>query len=98
MKYPRLPNFIGGQAAAFHGEFAEVVSPLDGTHLSKVPLSGAAEVDAAVRSAAAAFSAWSGDTLRQRSQVAYAYRELLRRHADELAGLIHEENGKTIDE
>src|SRR4030095_14039372 len=40
----------------------------------------------------------SRETLRQRSQVAYAYRELLRRHIDELAGLIHEENGKTLDE
>jgi malonate-semialdehyde dehydrogenase (acetylating)/methylmalonate-semialdehyde dehydrogenase len=98
MKYPSLHNFIGGRAVEFRGECAEVVSPLDGTHLSRVPLSGPGEVDAAVRSASAAFPAWSGETLRQRSQVAYSYRELLRRHADELAGLIHEENGKTLDE
>jgi malonate-semialdehyde dehydrogenase (acetylating)/methylmalonate-semialdehyde dehydrogenase len=98
MKYPPLHNLVGGRAAEARGESADVVSPLDGTLLSTVPLSGAAEVDAAVRAAAAAFPAWAGETLRQRSQVAYAYREQLRRHADELAGLIHEENGKTVDE
>jgi malonate-semialdehyde dehydrogenase (acetylating)/methylmalonate-semialdehyde dehydrogenase len=98
MKYPQLGNFVGGRTTPFRGELAEVISPLDGTHLSRAPLSGAADVDAAVRAAAAAFPAWSGETLRQRSQVAYAYRELLRKHADQLAGLIHEENGKTVEE
>jgi malonate-semialdehyde dehydrogenase (acetylating)/methylmalonate-semialdehyde dehydrogenase len=98
MKYPPVPNFVGGRAVEFHGECAEVISPLDGTHLSQVPLSGAGEVDAAVRIASAAFASWSAETLRQRSQVAYAYRYLLCRHTDELAGLIHEENGKTIGE
>src|SRR4029079_13317851 len=48
--------------------------------------------------AQSAFASWSAETLKQRAQVAYAYRELLRRHIDELAGLIHEENGKTLDE
>src|SRR5262245_34040413 len=98
MRYPPLHNRVGGRAVEFRGEYAEVISPLDGTHLSRVPLSGPGEVDAAVRSASAAFPAWSAETLRQRSQVAYAYRELLRKHTDELAGLIHEENGKTLDE
>src|SRR5262245_21386240 len=98
MKYPPVSNRIGGRPVEFHGESAEVVSPLDGSLLSRVPLSGPGEVDAAVRVAAAAFPAWANETLRQRSQVAYAYRDLLRKHTDELAGLIHEENGKTLDE
>ncbi len=98
MKYPAIQNFVGGRASECRGEHAEVISPLDGTHLSRVPLSSTADVDAAVRSASAAFPAWSAETLRQRSQVAYAYRELLRKHIDEIAGLIHEENGKTLDE
>ncbi len=98
MKYPAIQNFVGGRAAKWHGDSADVISPLDGTHLSLVPLSTTADVDAAVRSASAAFPAWSTETLRQRSQVAYTYRELLRKHIDEIAGLIHEENGKTVDE
>jgi len=98
MKYPSLSNFVGGKLTEFLGEHADVISPLDGKHLSRVPLSAAAEVDAAVRVASAAFLTWSSETLRQRSQVMYAYRALLRQHMEELAGLIHEENGKTLDE
>ncbi|MCE9563531.1 MAG: CoA-acylating methylmalonate-semialdehyde dehydrogenase [Planctomycetes bacterium] len=98
MKYPAIQNYIGGKSVECRGESADVISPLDGSHLSRVPLSTAADVDAAVRVATAAFPAWAGETLRQRSQVAYAYRALLRKHIEELAGLIHEENGKTIDE
>ena len=75
-----------------------MVSPLDGSLLSKVPRSGAGEVEAAVRAAATAFPAWAGRTLKQRAQVAYRYRELLLRDIDQLGRLIHEENGKTIDE
>lgn len=98
MKHLALSNFIAGRPAEHRGESADVVSPLDGSHLSRVPLSTPSDVDAAVRAAAAAFPAWSGETLRQRSQVAYAYRDLLRKHTDEIAGLIHAENGKTTDE
>lgn len=98
MKYPAIRNHVGGKPVESRGESADVISPLDGSKLSSVPLSTAADVDAAVRVAAAAFPAWAGETLRRRSQVAYAYRALLLKHIDELAGLIHEENGKTIDE
>src|SRR5262245_13196485 len=98
MKYAPVANFIDGRVAEYDGEVADVISPLDGAHLSRVPLSGTSDVDAAVRAASKAWPSWSADTLRHRSQVAYAYRELLKRHIAELAGLIHEENGKTIDE
>jgi hypothetical protein len=33
MKYPTIPNRVGGQAAEFHGDYAEVISPLDGSHV-----------------------------------------------------------------
>jgi malonate-semialdehyde dehydrogenase (acetylating)/methylmalonate-semialdehyde dehydrogenase len=98
MKYPLVLNQVGGGPVPFVGEHAPVVSPLDGSHLSKVPRSGAGEVEAAVRAAATAFPAWARRTLKQRAQVAYRYRELLLRDIDQLGRLIHEENGKTIDE
>jgi len=98
VKYPGVQNFIGGQFVPLSGEQVPVVSPLDGSHLSQVPRSSPAEVDKAVLAARAAFPDWSGRTLKQRAQVAYRYRELLLKHIDELAKLIHEENGKTVDE
>ncbi len=69
-----------------------------GRELSSVPMSTSADVYAAVQCAAAAFGPWSAKTLKQRSQVAYCYRELLWRDIDELSQLIHQEHGKTTAE
>ena len=98
MRYPAVCNFIAGKLSPFDGEHADVVSPVDGSHLSRVPLTTPRELDAAVSAALRAFPAWSSCTLKERSQVLYAYRSLLERHRDELATLIHEENGKTLEE
>ena len=92
-------NLINGQWDPGEGlERLDVMSPLDGSVLSTVPLSTAAELDRAVEAAAAAFVDWSARTIRDRSQVVYRYRDLLERHTDELAELVHLENGKTLAE
>ena len=74
------------------------MNPSDGSLLSRVPLSSAAEVDAAVRAAREAFPAWSATPIKERVQVFYRYRGLLERHFDELAALITEEHGKIRSE
>ena len=98
MKYEKLCNRIGGMQVPFAGEHLDVISPVDGTPLSTVPLSTAAEVDQVVAVARDAFEPWSACTIKERSQVFFRYRELLRQHIDELADLVREENGKTRDE
>src|SRR4051812_18254415 len=98
MKYAAVKNFIGAKFVEFAGDHAPVVSPLDGSLLSEVPQAGTAEVAAAVTAAKAAFPGWSGQTLKQRAAVMYRYRELLVRHTGDLAEVIHEENGKTVNE
>ena len=98
MTHPPVQNFIGGEFVDFSGKHADVHSPLDGSSISQVPLSGADEVNTAVQSASDAFPAWSRRTIKERAQVAYRYRELLLKHIDDLAELIHQEHGKTKDE
>lgn len=98
MKYPEIKNWIGGEFVESAGERTDVLSPLDGSVLSRVPLSTPADVDNAVQKAAVAFRDWSQRTIKQRAQVAYRYRELLLAHQDELSQLIHEEHGKTLAE
>lgn len=98
MKYATVRNFLSGEFAPFEGDHLDVVSPLDDSLLSRAPLSNRATLDAAVAAARRAFPAWSGRTVKERSQVFYAYRGVLDKHRDELATLIHEENGKTLDE
>ena len=66
--------------------------------ISRVPLSRAKEVDAAVRAAKAALPAWAATPIKERVQVFYRYKALLEKHVDELATLVSEENGKILSE
>ena len=97
-RYSSVRNFIAGEFAAGGGQSLDVVNPSDGSLLSRVPLSSASEVDAAVRSAAAAFPAWSTRPIKERVQVFFRYRALLERQRDELTDLISEEHGKIRSE
>lgn len=99
MKYEIVKNYYNGQ---FHQSAAreslEVVSPVDGNLLSKVPLSSVDELNAAVESAKAVFESWSKTPIKERVQVFFRYRYLLEKNFDELTALVSEENGKTWDE
>ncbi|HWB40369.1 MAG TPA: aldehyde dehydrogenase family protein, partial [Gemmatimonadales bacterium] len=97
-RYPTVRNYIGGRFLAAGGPLLEVLDPSDGSRLSRVPLSSAADLDAAVCAAAEALPAWSGRTIKERVQVFYRYRSLLERDFAALAALITEEHGKTRSE
>jgi malonate-semialdehyde dehydrogenase (acetylating)/methylmalonate-semialdehyde dehydrogenase len=98
MKYPALRNHVGGSLVDGELPLLDVYDPSHGTVISRVPLSAAREVDAAVRSAQAAFPAWSALPIKERVQVFFRYKALLERHIDELAALVTEENGKIASE
>src|SRR5690606_25313466 len=91
-------NYIAGKPGANGQKQLEVRSPLDGSIISSVPLSTAKDLDTAVKAAEAAFPAWSAMPIKERSQIFFKYRELLLNNREELARLVHEENGKTMDE
>src|SRR6185437_114109 len=69
-----------------------------GAVISRVPMSAASDVDAAVKAAQAALPGWSGMPIKERVQVFYRYKSLLEKHIDELSALITEENGKIDSE
>src|SRR5262252_10679223 len=100
MKYAELQNYVGGGFVAppKARPFLDVYNPSSGDIISKVPLSQAAEVDAAVHAARAAFPGWSQTPIKERVQVFYRYKALLEKHIDELAALVTEENGKIASE
>jgi malonate-semialdehyde dehydrogenase (acetylating)/methylmalonate-semialdehyde dehydrogenase len=97
-KYPPVRNFVAGRMTDGQSGWLAVSNPSDGSILSFVPLSSAAALDAAVRSALQAFPQWSATPIKERVQVFYRYRALLERHFDELASLITEEHGKVTSE
>ncbi|QIY68332.1 CoA-acylating methylmalonate-semialdehyde dehydrogenase [Streptomyces sp. RLB1-33] len=77
---------------------APVFNPATGQEQAQVVLGGAADVDAAVTAAASAFDTWSESSLAQRTQVMFAFRQLLVDHEEELGRIISAEHGKTVDD
>jgi malonate-semialdehyde dehydrogenase (acetylating)/methylmalonate-semialdehyde dehydrogenase len=99
MKYPALKNYINGQFVdASSARTLPVISPVDGQHLSDVPMSTAKDLDEAVKAAKAAFPAWSRMPIKERVQVFFRYKYLLEKNMKELSELVQEENGKTYSE
>jgi malonate-semialdehyde dehydrogenase (acetylating)/methylmalonate-semialdehyde dehydrogenase len=99
MKYKAIQNYINGKFVdAGTDRTMEVISPIDGTLLSTVPMSSPKDLDTAVKAAAAAFQGWSRTPIKERVQVFFRYKTLLEKNIDELAKLCSEENGKTYSE
>lgn len=99
MKYPVIQNYINGSwVDTSTSKTMDVISPLDGNLLSRVPMSSAADLDKAVTAAQAAFPSWSKTPIKERVQVFFRYKVLLEKHLRELAELCSEENGKTYSE
>ncbi|WAL68374.1 aldehyde dehydrogenase family protein [Amycolatopsis cynarae] len=72
----------------------DVVSPLDGEVVASHPVADAQEVAEAVRAAREAAPWWAGLSFAERARRLDAWRGVIARGADELAGLIHREMGK----
>ncbi|MBN8675262.1 MAG: CoA-acylating methylmalonate-semialdehyde dehydrogenase [Chitinophagales bacterium] len=99
MKYAPVQNYINGTFVNSGSQRTlDVISPLDGNLLSKVPMSTAKDLDAALQAAKAAFVSWSRTPIKERVQVFFRYKTLLERDLKQLAELCSEENGKTFGE
>jgi len=97
-KQPEVKNFIDGKFERNGHISMDVLSPIDGSIISSLPLSDYNDVDKAVKAAQKAFTSWSSKTLKERVQVFFNYRTLLEKNIDELTKLIQLENGKTFGE
>ncbi len=98
-KYADLTNYVGGKKiASTSNKWLDVISPIDGSMLSRVPLSTHDDLDIAVKNAKQALAHWSKMPIKERAQIFFRYRYLLEKNAAELTQLVSEENGKTWDE
>jgi malonate-semialdehyde dehydrogenase (acetylating) / methylmalonate-semialdehyde dehydrogenase len=96
---PDLQNYVqGGWRRSATQEYVDVINPATAEILARTPLSTAADVDAAVQSAAEAFPAWRRTPPGERVQYLFKLKNLLEEHIGEIARLITEENGKTLAE
>ena len=92
-----LGNYVGGRwVAATAGEQRDVQNPATGETLARVPLSSAADVDAAVAAARAALPEWRSRSVIERARWLFGLRQVIEAHADELARSVTREMGKTL--
>ena len=93
----RIAHYIGGTQTPGNSERSgPIYDPATGEQTGEVAFGSAADVDAAVASAAAAFQTWRDVPLSRRSEILFAMRDLVRDHSGQLAAAITSENGKVL--
>ena len=92
-----LRNYIDGEfRPAADGRTTEVVNPVTGQPYATAPLSGQADVDAAMAAAAAAFPAWRDATPSDRQKALLKIADAVEARADELVAVESENTGKPL--
>ena len=76
----------------------DIYNPATGKVTGTVAFANAATVDLAVSAATAAFAEWRHSSLTKRSQVLFAFRELVAQNREKIAALITAEHGKVLSD
>ena len=96
---PTLTHWVGGAPSEGSGaRFSDVTNPATGRVSGRLPLATTEEMGAAVAAAKEAFPAWRDTSLAKRTQILFAFRELLNSRKDELAAIITAEHGKVLSD
>jgi malonate-semialdehyde dehydrogenase (acetylating)/methylmalonate-semialdehyde dehydrogenase len=99
MQAQLLSNYMGGRwVPSTAAQSIDVHNPATGEVIARTPLSGGAEVDAAVAAATKAFPGWSETPPVVRARAMFKFKALLEAHHDEIARIVTTEHGKTLDE
>jgi malonate-semialdehyde dehydrogenase (acetylating)/methylmalonate-semialdehyde dehydrogenase len=94
-----IEHWIGGSETTGSSTRHSVVwNPATGQEQAHVLLAEPSDVDAAVQAAAKAFDDWRDVGVLRRARVMFAMRALIDKHIDELAGIVADEHGKTVDD
>ena len=94
-----VQNYVAGRWTASHGtESLPITNPATGEVIGRTPLSGSADVAAAVEAAKSAFPSWRATPAVDRVRVLFRLKMLLDEHKEELARAVTREHGKILAE
>ncbi len=94
-----VAHFIAGRSVAGTGTRSQpVFNPATGQVARHVTLGEAADVDAAVAAAQAAFPKWSDTPPIRRARVLFRFLELMNQHRDTIAAMLTAEHGKVFSD
>ena len=88
----------GARSTGTSGRTADVFDPATGQATKQVALASREDADAVIAAAVAAWPDWRDTSLARRTQVLFAFRELLNARKEELAELITAEHGKVLSD
>src|SRR5918995_2159616 len=92
-----LQNFIDAKLAnAQSGQTAPLIDPSTGEVFAEAPLSGEADVDAAMQAAARAFETWRDATPSERSRALLRIADAVEARADDLIAAESQNTGKPL--
>ncbi len=94
-----IGHFIDGRRVPGEsGRSGPIYNPATGEETGRVAFASAAEVDRAVQAAKRVQPEWAQLPIIRRTRIMFRYKELIERHMDELARMITEEHGKTLED
>lgn len=92
-----LHNFVAGEAVApVDGRYEDLIDPSTGEVFASAPVSGAEDVDRAMRAAAAGFEQWRETTPGDRQRALLKFADAVEARADELVALESQNTGKPL--
>jgi malonate-semialdehyde dehydrogenase (acetylating)/methylmalonate-semialdehyde dehydrogenase len=95
----QITHWINGALDAKKPERSgDIYNPATGKVTGTVAFANAATVDTAVSAATAAFAEWRHSSLTKRTQVLFAFRELVQQNKEKIAALITAEHGKVLSD
>jgi malonate-semialdehyde dehydrogenase (acetylating)/methylmalonate-semialdehyde dehydrogenase len=98
MALATVPMWINGKPIVPAGRMGNVFNPALGRVAKQAPYAGASTVDVAVKAAAAAYPEWRDTPLLRRARVMQRFQRLLQDHQQELARIVTDEHGKTLED
>ena len=94
-----IEHWIAGKlTSGVSDRTAPVFNPATGEQQAEVLLGSVADVEAGIQAAAEAFPAWGQTSISRRTKILFEFRELVNRHAMEIAELITDEHGKVLSD
>jgi malonate-semialdehyde dehydrogenase (acetylating)/methylmalonate-semialdehyde dehydrogenase len=94
-----LGHWIGGRLDETQAErYGEVTDSATGEVVARVPFATSADLDRAVAAATAAAKVWGATSLTRRTQVLFAFRELVNSRKHDLAAIVSREHGKVLSD
>jgi len=97
MAMKSLSNFIDGKfQAPLAGTTSEIINPATGQAYATAPVSGSADVDAAMAAAERAFPDWRDSTPSERSRALLKIADAIEARAEEMVAVESENTGKPI--